>query len=130
MGNTEDKKEDIAKKIPRNPNIPVKDDEVDALLKKAAEQVKNQDDNRENIDLKKKESAVKSEKSNEKNETVQKPEVKKEEPKKESVKKEESKKEDKKASSKPESKKDEEKDFKVEDEVDHHFPQRKEYPFP
>jgi len=50
MGNTEDK----TKKIPRNPNIPVKDEEVDALLKKAAEQVSDKEVKRENIDLKKK----------------------------------------------------------------------------
>jgi len=39
MGNTDDKKEVELKQIPRNPNIPIKDDEVAELLKKAAEQL-------------------------------------------------------------------------------------------
>lgn len=39
MGNTEDKKEDIIKRIPRNPNVPIQDEEVEKLLKKAAAQV-------------------------------------------------------------------------------------------
>lgn len=57
MSNTEDKKDGELKKIPRNPNVPIKDEEVDALLKKAAEQIaeqekKDEKKNRENIDLK------------------------------------------------------------------------------
>ncbi len=58
MGNTEDKKDSDLKKIPRNPNMPIKDEEVDALLKKAAEQIaekekKDGKKERENIDVKK-----------------------------------------------------------------------------
>lgn len=48
MGNTDDKKDIELKRIPRNPNVPIQDDEVDALLKEAAKQVsekkKNADD--------------------------------------------------------------------------------------
>lgn len=58
MGNTEDKKDVELKKIPRNPNMPIKDDEVAELLKKAAEQISDKEkenSKRENIDLKKKE---------------------------------------------------------------------------
>lgn len=39
MGNTDEKKDVELKQIPRNPNIPIKDDEVAELLKKAAEQI-------------------------------------------------------------------------------------------
>ena len=39
MGNTEDKNDSDVKKIPRNPNMPIKDEEVQALLKEAAEQI-------------------------------------------------------------------------------------------
>ncbi len=58
MGNTEDKKDSDLKKIPRNPNTPIKDEEVKELLKKAAEQIadkekKEEKKDRENIDLKK-----------------------------------------------------------------------------
>lgn len=58
MGNTEDKKDSDLKKIPRNPNTPMKDEEVNALLKKAAEQIAEKEKteekkDRENIDLKK-----------------------------------------------------------------------------
>lgn len=64
MGNTEDSKDLELKKIPRNPNMPIKDEEVEALLKKAAEQIgdtkketslKREEKSRENIDLQKKE---------------------------------------------------------------------------
>lgn len=76
MGSTDDKKENITRKIPRNPNLPIQDDEVEELLKKAAEQVSEKEkkagvsasdvkgekkDNldRENINLKKPTSEVK-----------------------------------------------------------------------
>lgn len=49
MGNTEDKKDMEMKTIPRNPNIPLKDDEVDALLKKAAEQISGREKKSENL---------------------------------------------------------------------------------
>ncbi len=52
MGNTDEKKEKELKKIPRNPNIPVKDDEIEALLKKANEQIgEKKEEKRENISL-------------------------------------------------------------------------------
>lgn len=39
MGNTDDKKVDMNKTIPRNPNTPVSDDEIKKLLQKASEQI-------------------------------------------------------------------------------------------
>lgn len=39
MGNTEDKKDVELKRIPRNPKIPMKDEEVNEILKQAAEQI-------------------------------------------------------------------------------------------
>ena len=50
MSNTEDKKDGELKKIPRNPNVPIKDEEVDALLKKAAEQIAEQEKKDESKD--------------------------------------------------------------------------------
>lgn len=45
MGNTDDKKEDIIKTIPRNPNMPIKNEDVDKLLKEAAQQVSEKEKN-------------------------------------------------------------------------------------
>lgn len=43
MGNTKDKKDVELKRIPRNPNMPIKDEEVEKLLKQAAEQISQQE---------------------------------------------------------------------------------------
>ncbi len=101
MSNTEEKKGIEGKSIPRNPNIPLKDSEVDDLLKKAAQQIADKPDNadkksqqttipefkkkeekkeekRENIDLKKDEvSSAKKEKDSKKKDLKEKKEEKK-----------------------------------------------------
>ena len=45
MGNTEDKKDVELKRIPRNPKIPIKDEEVNAVLKEAAKQISEKNSN-------------------------------------------------------------------------------------
>lgn len=47
MGNTEDKKDVELKRIPRNPKIPMKDEEVNEILKQAAEQIAEKDNKME-----------------------------------------------------------------------------------
>lgn len=47
MSNTEEKKGIEGKSIPRNPNMPLKDSEVDELLKKAAQQIADKTDDKD-----------------------------------------------------------------------------------
>lgn len=49
MGNTEDKKDMELKRIPRNPNMPIKDEEVNELLKQAAEQISEKENKVEKV---------------------------------------------------------------------------------
>ncbi len=140
MSNTEEKKGIEGKKIPRNPNIPLKDSEVDDLLKKAAEQIADKPDDkdeklqqttipefkkkeekkeekRENIDLKKaEESSAKKEKDSKKKKEEKREEEKKADEKPVVAKEKPSEKEEKKETTKKTAAL-KEKDFKVEDDV-------------
>ncbi len=144
MSNTDEKKGIEGKQIPRNPNVPLKDSEVDDLLKKAAQQIADKPDDkdkesvqttipefkkkeekkenkRENIDLKKvEESSAKKEKDAKKEDSSKKKEEKKDEKKKDAkpvVVKEETSKKDEKKTTVKKSDTPKEKDFKVEDDV-------------
>ena len=72
MGNTEDKKDIELKTIPRNPNIPIKDEEVNEILKQAAEQIseKKSEVDKVSESSEKKIADLKDAKSNSTNATV------------------------------------------------------------